>query len=124
MPFRLGKEGFPNRAKVQFTTSLSMPHMIYRACKATGTVSNTVYVQRAVAEALARDLGIPLEQILADLPEPRGPAKHVFDPRDGSMNRAQNIQYHQTGGRLMIGPANTIEEVVEGPIGPWVGRGE
>lgn len=120
MPFRLGKEGFPGRAKVQFTTSLSMPHMIYRACKATGTISNTVYVQRAVAEALARDLGIPIEQILADLPAPRGPAKHLFDPNTGSMNRAVNIQYDQSGGRAMIGPANTIEEVVEG----YVGRGD
>lgn len=111
MPFRLGKEGFPNRAKIQFTTSLAMPHLIYRACKATGIVSNTVYCQHAVAHALARDLGIPVETILADLPEPRGPGKHLFDPNDGAMNRSTNIQYDQAGGTRFIGPANTIEEV-------------
>jgi hypothetical protein len=111
MPFRLGTEGFPNRAKIQFTTSLSMPHLIYQACKATGTVSNTVYCQHAIANALSRDLGIPVEEILNDLPVPRGPGKHLFDPNDGLMNRSTNIQYDPTGGRVHIGPANTVEDV-------------
>lgn len=101
MPFRIDKDQFPNRAKVQFTTSASMPHMIYRACIATGTVSNTVYIQRAVAAALARDLNIPLEQVMADLPPPRGPSGHLWDPEEHGMRRMP----------VRIGPANTVEEV-------------
>lgn len=93
MPFRLNEF----RAKIQFVTSAEMPNLIYRACLRTGTVSNTVYIQHAVAEALARDLDIPLERILANLPEPRGRAKNLL-LRDES--------------HLRIGPANTYEEVV------------
>jgi hypothetical protein len=111
MPFRLASEGFPDRAKIQFTTSVQMPTLIYRACLATGMVSNTVYCQRAIAEALARDLHLPLEQILADLPPPRGPANHLYNPAEGTMNRYRNILDDQTGGRLFIGPANTDENV-------------
>jgi hypothetical protein len=106
MPFRLNEF----RAKVQFTTSAKMPNLVYQACVRTGTVSNTVYYQRAVCEALSRDLGIPIEDLLADLPEPRGPAKHVFDPADHSMDR-YGIARDHTGGRSFVGPANTVEEV-------------
>lgn len=109
MPFRLDSEGFPGRAKIQFTTSASMPHLIYRACLATGIVSNTVYIQRAVAEALARDLNIPLDQVLADLPPPRGPSGHLWNPDSHGMSRSVTDDF--TGGRLMIGPANTDENV-------------
>lgn len=111
MPFRLGKEGFPFRAKIQFTTAAWMPHRIFEACQATGVVSNTVYCQRAVCEALARDLNIPLDSLLADLPEPRGPAKALLDPAEGKMNRYPDVARDQSGGRAMIGPANTIEDV-------------
>jgi hypothetical protein len=109
VPFRLGSEyGF--RAKIQFTTSAEMPNLIYRACLATGKPSNTVYVQHAVAEALSRDLGIPLEQILDNLPPPRGPSAHVYDPAEGTMARRPITEDH-TGGTVRVGPANTIEEV-------------
>lgn len=111
MPFRIDPYQFPGRTKVQFTTSAQMPHLIYRACVATGTVSNTVYIQHAVAYALARDLMIPVEKILAELPEPRGPSKHLYDPADGTMNRYRDVALDQSGGRSRIGPANTIEEV-------------
>lgn len=110
MPFRLDKEGFPNRAKIQFTTALWMPRRIYEACRATGTISNTVYCQHALCEALARDLNLPLDSLLASLPQARGPAKHLFDPEDQKMNRYP-VTTHHTGGRIMIGPANTIEDV-------------
>jgi hypothetical protein len=106
MPFRLNEY----RAKVQFTTSATMPNLVYQACIRTGTVSNTVYYQRAVCEALSRDLGIPIDDLLAQLPEPRGPAKHVFDPHEGKMDR-YGVARDRTGGRTFIGPANTIEEV-------------
>lgn len=111
MPFRLGREGFPDRAKIQFTTSLEMPSLVYQACLATDTISNTVYVQRAVCEALARDLNIPLDRLLASLPDPRGPSKHLYDPAEGTMNRYRPVSTDQTGGRMMPGPANTVENV-------------
>lgn len=75
------------RGKVQFATSAEMPWLIYQACLATGTRSNTAYLQRVVSEALARDLGIPVETILERIPTLHGPAGHLFDPREGKQNR-------------------------------------
>jgi hypothetical protein len=60
-----------------------------------------VYCQRAVCEALSRDLGIPLDQLLADLPPPRGPANHLFNPSEHTMNRFSTA----------IGPTAGDEEV-------------
>lgn len=112
MPFRLDPERYGEfRAKVQFTTSAEMPNLIYRACLATGIVSNTVYCQRAIAEALSRDLGIPLERIIENLPTARGPSAHLYDPDEGTMKRTRSIAEDQSGGVVRIGPANTIEEV-------------
>lgn len=111
MAFRLDPIKFPDRAKIQFTTSAEMPHLIYKACLATETVSNTVYCQRAVCEALSRDLGIPIEELLANLPAPRGPSKHVFDPAEGRMDRYRPIVDDSSCGVALIGPANTIEDV-------------
>lgn len=99
--FRLSKQGFENRAKIQFTTAAWMPYRIYTACLATGIPSNTVYCQRAVCEALSRDLGIPLDQLLADLPSPRGPSAHLFNPNEATMNRYATA----------IGPTAGDEEV-------------
>ena len=64
MPFRLDEF----RAKIQFITSAEMPHLIYKACLATDTASNTRYVQEAVCEKLARDLDVPLQDLLDRLP--------------------------------------------------------
>ncbi len=97
MPFRLSEA----RGKIQFVTAAWMPYRIYQACRATDTVSNTVYVQRAVCEALSRDLDIPLDDLLAGLPPPRGPAQCLFDPKSHPMARVPS----------MIGPGNTVEEV-------------
>lgn len=107
MPFRLDPDRFPNRAKIQFTTSAAMKHQIYTACLATGIVSNTVYCQRALCEALSRDLDIDLETLLADMPAPRGPAGHLYDPAEQTMNRF----LYRTKTISRIGPADTIEEV-------------
>lgn len=94
MPFRLDpRYGF--RAKIQFVTSAAMPNLIYRACLATGTVSNTVYIQRALVAALARDLDLDEADLLAGLPAPRSSAATLH-------NRVLPVR---------IGPANTIEEV-------------
>lgn len=97
MPFRLNEW----RAKIQFTTANWMPEAIYQACKVTGIISGTVYCQRAVCEALARDLGVDLDDLLSGLPPPRGPSHHLYDPAEHRMSRFP----------VMIGPANTVEEV-------------
>ena len=90
--------------KIQFASSMQMPYLIYQACMRTGVVSNTAYIQRAVAEALARDLDMPLADILANIPPNRGNAAHLFDPND---DRPRN-QYKRV---VRVGPANTNEEV-------------
>lgn len=92
MPYRLDEF----KAKVQFVTSAEMPHLIYKACLKKGVTSNTVYIQHAVCEALARDLDIPVEDLLAKLPPPRGRNKSPFDRRDGKVG---------------IGPSGGIESV-------------
>lgn len=102
MPFRVG-EDWPGRAKIQFTTGNWMPAMIYRACLATGVPSNAVYCQRAVSEALARDLGLDLDELIGRLPPARGPSAHLYDPDEATMSRFKQRR---------IGPANTVEEVV------------
>jgi hypothetical protein len=111
VPFRLDPERFPFRAKIQFTTSASMPHRIYKACVATDTVSNTRYCQEALCEKLSRDLDIPLEDLLAELPAPRGPAGHLYDPDEGTMRRTRPVHEDPSGGVVRTGPANTYEDV-------------
>jgi hypothetical protein len=115
MPFRLRYDGYPDRTKIQFTTNVEMPNMVYRACLATGIVSNTVYVQHAVCEKLSRDLGVPVDDLLAMLPPPRGPAAHLYDPVDGhpmDRYRTRTIDTGQlNGGVVRIGVSNGDEEV-------------
>jgi hypothetical protein len=107
VPFRLNEF----RAKVQFTTAAWMPAKVYKACLATGIVSNTRYYQIAVCEKLSRDLGLPLEELLEGLPESRGPAGHLYDPDEGTMARTRPVHEDPTGGVIRPGPANTYEEV-------------
>lgn len=95
MPFRLTE----HTAKIQFLTSASMPARIYRACLKTETISNTVYIQHAVCEALSRDLGIPLDTLLAELPPPRGRNKTRWTPDDAI-------------GARRIGPTGSVESVM------------
>lgn len=94
MPFRLDE----HRAKIAFVTSARTPTLIYRACTKRGLPSNTAYLQRAVAEALSRDLDIPLDELLDELPPLRGSALVLF----GDDRRRVTP---------MVGPANTIESV-------------
>lgn len=88
MPFRLTEFN----AKIQFLTSAEMPSLVHKACKVTGMPSNTVYVQHAVAAALARDLGLDYDELIAKLPPSRS--------ANGKFNGHRNI-----------GPANTNESV-------------
>jgi hypothetical protein len=74
LPFRLDE----HRAKIQFITSASMPHNIYKACLKTGTPSNTRYVQEAVCARLAQDLGVPVEELLNELPPARSMSGVLF----------------------------------------------
>jgi hypothetical protein len=59
------------KTRIQFVTFTQMPNLVYQACQATGTLSNTIYIQHAVCEALARDLDLDLEESLAMLPPGR-----------------------------------------------------
>lgn len=114
MPFRLDSEGFANRAKVQFTTAARHPYLIYQACLATGTVSNTVYCQHALVDALARDLGVDRDDLIAELPTPRGPANHLWNPEEHTLGRYERIRHGialAPATLVRIGPANTVEEV-------------
>ena len=63
---------------IRVVASNRMPHDIYLACEATGTISASVYIQHAVCEALARDLHLPLDMLLAALPPPKGNAATLF----------------------------------------------
>ena len=76
VPFRLDEF----RAKIQFITSAEMPALIYKACLATDTCSNTRYIQEAVCERLAKDLDIPVERLLDRLPTPKSRAAVPFGP--------------------------------------------
>lgn len=93
MPFRLDE----HRAKIQFVTSARMPSDIYAACLKTGITSNTAYIQRVLCEALARDLDMPLEDLLAALPPNKTSATRLFDG-----TRKATVR---------IGPTNSVEEV-------------
>jgi hypothetical protein len=104
MTFRIDPAKYPGRCKVQFTTAAWMPYLCYQACLEADVCSNTVYVQRAVCEALSRDLGLDLEELLDQLPEPRTRSKELrAHPRDPSVGRLASV--------VMVGPANTVEEV-------------
>lgn len=76
MPHRLNEF----RAKIQFITSARTPSLIHRAVVDGHAISNTVYIQHAVCEALSRDLGIPLAELLDELPDPKGKALVPFGP--------------------------------------------
>lgn len=74
MPFNLNEF----RAKIQFVTYAAMPSQIHKAAKATGCVSNTQYIQKALCRSLARDLKLDYKELLDELPAPRGSASTLF----------------------------------------------
>lgn len=103
MTFRLD-ERFGPRAKIQITTHASHPYLIYQACLASGVCSNTVYVQRAICAALARDLGLDYDTLIEQLPTPRTRSRELrAHPRDPSVGILTD--------RVLVGPGNTREEV-------------
>ena len=117
MPFRLDEKYGEFRTKIQFTTAAWMPHKIYKACLATGILSNTRYCQIALCEKLARDLDLDYDELVANLPRARGPANKLFDPtgRDTLVpGPAPDGERNATYTRVVIGRygmAGTDEEV-------------
>jgi len=87
MPHRINEF----RAKIQFITFAEMPSLIYRACKATNTVSNTRYIQEAVCRRLSEDLGLDLEGLLAALPEPKANAAVLIGPSRKPEKKPRNL---------------------------------
>jgi hypothetical protein len=73
---------------VQFVTAARHPSLIRRAAGKRGMRSNTVYIQHAVCAALARDLDIPVEDLLAELPEPKGAAANFTKTKGDEGTRA------------------------------------
>lgn len=67
MPFRMNEF----RAHVHFITAARHPSLIRKAATKRGLPSNTVYIQHAVCAALSKDLGIPMEELLDELPANR-----------------------------------------------------
>ena len=86
MPFRLNE----HRTTIKFVTFAQMPTLIYRACLATGTVSNTRYIQEAICEKLARDGIEPVESLKAKLPPCRSNAATLFDGSRTSVGKNPN----------------------------------
>lgn len=74
MPYR----NLDEVSKIQFCAPMNYPYLINKAAKATDVPSQTRYIQLAVAKALARDLGIPEQEIIASLPPTRGVAAALF----------------------------------------------
>lgn len=83
MPFRLDE----HRTTIKIITFAQMPSLIYRACLATGTPSNTRYIQEAICEKLARDGIEPLPSLLAKLPPCRSNSAALFDGNRVAVDR-------------------------------------
>lgn len=88
MPFRLDE----NRRRIQFVTSARMPSLVYEAAVATGIGSNTGYINQALCRALAEDLGLDLETLLDELPEPISNSRVLF----GGDRRPKSTRQHET----------------------------
>lgn len=67
MPFSV----HPGATKIQFATATELPMLISKARALRGYTSNTQYVQRVLARAVADDLGIDYEDLLARMPPTR-----------------------------------------------------
>lgn len=93
---------------INFRCGDVFPSLIYKACLATDTLSNTAYIQDALCEALARDLNIPIEDLKAQMPPRRTRSAHLYDPDKDSYKR---ISSDNSCGVARPGAGNTTEEV-------------
>lgn len=88
MPYK----GLDHKAKIQFVAPPNFPSLIFKACEETDTPSNTRYIQMAVVDALARDLGMDRDALIASLPPTRGMAAVLFGgDRRAISNRAPRM---------------------------------
>ena len=98
------------------------PHLIYRACLATGVVSNTVYCQHAVSEALASrprpgrwtDLPRrpPRHPAAVRLPDARGHRQRTGTPSTGRRQRRSEVtvdSWVPLHGARSVGPSGAPE---------------
>lgn len=88
MPFRLHEGRY---IKTQFTAPASMPSQIRQAAAKTGKVSNTQYIQHVLAEALARDLDLPLQELLDGLPPSRSAVPAFIEDGTRHTHRSTNV---------------------------------
>jgi len=93
---------------INFRCGDGFPSLIYQACLNTGTLSNTAYIQDALCEALARDLGMSVEDLKAQMPPRRTRSLHLYNPdRDGYKRIGQD----NSCGVARPGATNGSEEV-------------
>lgn len=101
-----------SKTRIQFITSAEMPYLIYQACLKTGHPSMTVYCQHAIIDALARDLDLPVDEMVAKLPTNRSRNKHLHHPDDPNARRRVPVHLDPTGGGVVrLSSANTSESV-------------
>lgn len=75
MPYR-GLGEF--KAKLQFVTPANFPYLVNKAAEAKDVPSQTRYIQLALCTALARDLDLDEDDLIASLPPTRAHAAVLF----------------------------------------------
>lgn len=60
-----------DKTHVWISTFTGMPALVHRAVEETGSPSMAAYMREAICVALARDLDIPYEDLIAQLPPTR-----------------------------------------------------
>lgn len=73
---------------IQFRSSRKMPSLLRRAAEATGRPSSTAYLNRVVCEAVARDLGLSVDEVKEGLPPMKWENINGFAPKE--IREAQN----------------------------------
>jgi hypothetical protein len=75
-------------AKLQFACAAEVPSLISQARAKRGYPSNTVYVQRVLARALAEDLGIDYDELISHMP----PTRTNYDRFNPPSVPAENVK--------------------------------
>ena len=77
-----------DRTQIQWMCAVNTPVLIHRACVNTGTLSQTRYIQEAVAARLAEDLGMDYDDLMGQMPPPRSLAAFLIGPGQGKRSWA------------------------------------
>jgi len=91
---------------IHFRCNNEMPMMVYRACVATNTISNTRYIQEAVVARLAKDLGYDEQALIDLLPPSKTKSRHIWHPTENSKYPNRIKDYDER-----IGGIKTVEDV-------------